>query len=184
MSAVKKLVTCSIASILGAIAVYFPMQLTTSENGLRHIAKWEACVSCTYKDSIGINTIGLGATRGADGKPVKDNVTLSDKQVAELFVRDIKINEKCVNERLKGSKMPQQVYDMSVSLIHNNGCEGVTVNKRTGKPTLFAQHMRAGNYAQGCDRMLDFVNAGGKPSKGLINRRTEERLICLNGYPR
>lgn len=184
MAIKKRLVACSSAIVLGLVAKFYPQELSTSRQGQEFIAKWEACISCTYTDIVGVKTNGLGATRGLDGKPFKEGQTLSDKEVAQLFVRDLKVNEKCVNDKLNGSKMPQQVFDMAVSLVHNNGCAGVTWNKRANRPTMFAQYMQAGQWASGCNRFMDFVNAGGKPSQGLINRRTEEKWICLSGYPR
>lgn len=184
MAIKKRLVACSSAAVLGLVATLFPQELTTSKKGQEFISKWEACISCTYTDIVGVKTNGLGATRGLDGKPFKEWQTLTDKEVATLFVRDLKINEKCVNDKLNGSKMPQQVFDMAVSLVHNNGCSGVTWNNRANRPTQLATYMQQGQWAMGCNRFMDFVNAGGKPSQGLINRRTEEKQICLNGYPR
>lgn len=175
----KKLLTCSVGAILGLIASFHPGELKTSQRGLEHIANWEACIYCTYKDSVGVDTIGLGATRWLDGKTPAPGQVATDRQVAELYVRDIKVNEQCVKDRLNGNKMPQSVFDASVSMVHNNGCSGTTWNPRTQKMTQLRANALAGNWVGVCDRMMDFVNAGGKFSKGVYNRRFADRALCM-----
>lgn len=179
MSIKQRLAYCSIATVLGVIATQYPNELHTSQEGLAHIAKWEQCVSCTYKDHIGVSTIGLGATKDFDGKAPVPGRKLSDDEVARLFMRDIKVAEKCVIDKLNGRWMPQSVFDASVSLIHNTGCPNATYNRKAQRYTQLRFQAEAYNWNQVCYRMGDFIYAGGQKSTGLINRRTDDQRLCL-----
>lgn len=174
------LVYCSVASVLALVATLYPNDLKTSQAGLALIASYENCVSCTYQDHIGVNTVGIGSTRGADGKPVRAGVKLTDAQVAELFVRDVKEAEQCVIQYLNGRNMPQPVFDSTVSLVYNNGCYGTRWNKKANRPTWLARHAVAGDWENVCFRFSDFINAGGVPSQGLKNRRAKEQKLCIS----
>ena len=121
MSVKQKIAIGSIASVLSVIATMHPGELQTSERGLKHIAQWEQYATRTYLDSIGVPTIGLGATRWLDGKPPKPGQTADKFQAASLYVRDITVAEDCVRDRMQGNSMPQSVFDASVSLVHNTG---------------------------------------------------------------
>lgn len=180
MSAIRQsLVYCSVAAVLGIVTTVYPNDLQTSKAGLELIASYENCVSCTYKDSIGKNTIGIGSTRSLDGKPVPDNQQLSNDSIARLFVRDIKEAEDCVITYLNGKKMPQPVFDSTVSLVYNNGCYGTRWNRSANRPTFIARYAVSGDWNNVCYRLGDFINAGGVRNQGLVNRRTAEQRQCL-----
>lgn len=183
MSVKQKVALGSIASVLAVISTLHPNELQTSERGLKHIAQWEQYGTRTYLDSIGVPTIGLGATRWLDGKPPKPGQEADKFQAAQLFIRDIKVAEKCVMERLDGKYMPQSVWDASVSLIHNTGCAGATYNRKTKSKTNLRLQAEAHNWAKVCYRMGDFIYAGGKVSKGLVNRRTSDQKLCIEDLP-
>ncbi|APU00387.1 hypothetical protein fHeYen301_54 [Yersinia phage fHe-Yen3-01] len=180
MSAIRQsMIYCSVAAVIGIVTTVYPNDLQTSRAGLELIASYENCVSCTYKDSIGKNTIGIGSTRGLDGKPVPNNQLLSNDDIARLLVRDIKESEECVIKYFNGQKMPQPVFDSAVSLVYNNGCYGTRWNKSANRPTFIARYAVAGDWNNVCYRFSDFVNAGGVRSKGLVNRRTAEQKLCI-----
>lgn len=179
MSVKQKVALGSIAAVLSVISTMYPNELKTSERGLQHIAQWEQYGTRTYLDSIGVPTIGLGATRWLDGKPPKPGQTADKFEAAQLYIRDVKVAEKCVMERLDGALMPQSVFDASVSLIHNTGCAGATYNRKRNAKTNLRLQAEAGNWKQVCYRMGDFIYAGGVVSKGLVNRRAADQKLCL-----
>lgn len=181
MSVRQTMVYCSVATVIGIVTTLYPNELETSKRGLELIASYENCLSCTYKDHIGVGTIGIGSTRGLDGKPVKDGVKLTDQQVAELFIRDVKEAEQCVITYFNGEYMPQSVFDSTTSLVYNNGCYGTRWNKKANRPTWIARHAQAKDWVNVCYRFSDFINAGGQPSKGLKNRRAKEQAYCMEG---
>lgn len=183
MSVKQKVALGSIASVLAVISTLHPNELQTSDRGLKHIAQWEQYATRTYLDSVGVPTIGLGATIWLDGKRPKAGQEADKFQAAQLFIRDIKVAEKCVLDRLDGKYMPQSVFDATVSLIHNTGCAGATYNKkRKGKTNLRLQ-AEAHNWSQVCYRMGDFIYAGGKVSPGLKNRRAGDQALCIEDLP-
>lgn len=179
MGVKQRIIACSVGAVVALVGALFPGELKTSKRGQTHIANWEACIRCTYQDSVGVNTIGLGATRGLDGKAPAQGQVITDAQVAELFVRDLKVNEKCVMERMNGARMPQSVFDASVSLVHNVGCAGATWNAKKQTKTVIRLYAEKGNWPAVCDAMTQFVFAGGKKLPGLVNRRNGDKALCM-----
>lgn len=175
----QALIYCSMASVIAIITTIYPNELKTSQRGLELIASFENCISCTYQDHIGIPTIGIGSTRDLNGKPPVKGKVLSDDEVARLFMRDIKVAEQCVDTHFNGERMPQSVYDMVVSKVYNNGCYGARWNPKANRPTHFNRFAKAGDWYHTCERLADFVHAGGKKSQGLINRAAKEQKECL-----
>lgn len=175
----QSMIYCSVAAVLGIVATVYPNDLEVSPDGLKLIAGYENCVSTAYKDHIGKCTIGVGTTRDINGKPIKMGTKVTDQEAAKLFVRDVKEAEQCVFQYMNGAKMPQPVLDATVSLVYNNGCYGTRWNRKTNKPTYIQRYAVAGDWYNVCYRLGDFINAGGKPSQGLINRRAAEQKHCL-----
>lgn len=171
------------------VAAYFApnMQESTdgprqiSREGLERIVKSEGCVYCSYKDSVGVWTAGVGATRGLDGKRLSGPVELSDAEIAMLLRRDIRVSEQCVSDKMNGWSMPQSVYDSMADLVFNVGCRNATYNTKRKAPTSITTLSLRGEWAGACGHLTDFVWAGGKRSAGLVNRRTDQRAYCLSG---
>lgn len=180
MATIKKtLVFCSVSAVLGLLTTVYPNDLKTSPEGLKHIASFEKCVSCTYEDAVQKKTIGIGSTTSFDGRAPKDGERLTEAQIALLFGRDIEKAEQCVMSRMNGEYMPQSVFDASVSLVYNVGCQGTTWNAKYKRNTNIALQAKARNWQQVCYYMGDFVYGGGKKIPGLVNRRTGDQALCL-----
>ncbi|SGA03419.1 prophage lysozyme; Phage lysin [Yersinia phage phiR8-01] len=165
---------CSVAAVLGLVSTLHPNELHTSQAGLELLSGYEDCRLSAYKDSIGVPTIGIGAT-----KSVCMGQVISLEEAAAMFVRDVKEAEQCVITHFNGKAMPQPVFDSTVSLVYNNGCYGTRWNKKANRPTFIARYAVSGDWYNVCYRLGDFINAGGKPSNGLKNRRAKEQTHCL-----
>lgn len=152
-----------------------------SRDGLERIVRSEGCMYCSYKDSVGVWTAGVGATRGPDGKRLSGPVELSDAEIAMLLRRDIRVSEQCVSDKMSGWEMPQSVYDSMVDLVFNVGCRNATYNTKRKAPTSITTLSLRGEWAGACGHLTDFVWAGGKRSAGLENRRTDQKAYCLSG---
>lgn len=177
MSAIRNTVVgCSVATALGLVASLFPNELRTSKEGLALIGKWESCTLTAYRDHVGVPTIGIGSTKGVCMGKVIDL-----REVALRFKEDVLEAEQCVDKYLNGRGMPQPVYDATVSLVYNNGCYGTRWNKKAGRATYIAKYAQRGDWLKVCYHLGDFINAGGKPSKGLVNRRAGEHAHCIKG---
>lgn len=179
MSIRQTLTYCSTGAILTLLATVYPTELKTSQKGLELIAEYEACVSCTYKDQVGVTTVGIGSTRDINGKPFKIGSKLSNDTIAQLFIRDVKSSEKCVQEHFNGNAMPQSVFDSTVSLVYNTGCYGARYNTKAKRPTAIARYATSGDWSSVCYRLSDFRYAGGVVNKGLENRRAKEQTHCV-----
>lgn len=175
----QSIIYCSVAAVLGLLTTVYPNELSTSKEGLAFIAKWENCTTTVYTDIVGVCTGGVGSTRGLDGKPLARGGSLTLEEVTRLFMRDVKDAEWCVFRYFDGMNLPQPIFDSVVSLVYNNGCYGTRWNKKANRPTSIQRAATGGDWEKVCYHIGDFINAGGKPSKGLINRRTEEQRMCL-----
>lgn len=157
---------------------YGPRQI--SKEGLERIVRSEGCMYCSYRDAVGVWTVGAGSTRGLDGKRLSGHVELSDAEVATLLRRDIRMSEQCVSDKMNGWAMPQTVYDSMVDLVFNVGCSGSTYSAKRKAPTSITALSLRGEWAGACGHLTDFVWAGGKRSAGLENRRTGQKSYCLS----
>lgn len=168
-------VGCSVAAVLAMVATFHPNELRTSQAGLELLAGYEDCRLAAYKDHVGVPTIGVGSTKGVCMGQVIDVA-----KAAEMFVRDVREAEQCVITHFNGKAMPQSVFDSTTSLVYNNGCYGTRWNKKANRPTWIQRYAVAEDWSNVCARHMDFVNAGGQRSQGLVNRRTKEIQHCVS----
>jgi lysozyme len=123
-----------------------------------------------YRDVVGVPTVCFGETRG---------VKMGDKYTMEeckAMLGDALVDfEQGIRKCLKNpDAIPDPTYAASISLAYNIGQRafcGSTVRKR----------LDAGDIKGACDAFLRWNRAGGKVIKGLVNRREEERELCLRG---
>lgn len=74
--------------------------MNVSRNGLIALARHEAVVLSTYKDSVGVLAIGVGHTAAGDPQPTK-GLTLTPAEAIDLFRRDLAKYERHVAEAVK-----------------------------------------------------------------------------------
>ena len=179
-----KLVKCSIPLVLSAIVAAYPPSSEESQHidkvGIEFILKEEGCSLCAYSDVIGKSTIGVGATRDSSGKAIRDNLTLTEEDVARLFIRDLKDVEYCLDSSLQGQLMPQSVYNAAGSLVFNIGCRGVTVNKNSSF-TRLKQSAEKEDWPRFCSHITDYKYVGRKMNVAIMERRMREKTLCLSG---
>lgn len=177
-----RIVRCSIPLVLSAIVAIYPPSTEDAQHinkdGIEFILKEEGCSLCSYQDLVGKGTIGIGSTRGLDGKPVPTNLVLTEEDVARLFVRDIRSVEACLDNKLSGQTMPQSVYNAVGSLIFNVGCSGTTVNKN-GSYTRLRQAAEKQDWLRLCSHITDYKYVGKKPNPAIMERRMREKTMCL-----
>lgn len=135
--------------------------MTTSQNGIELITKWEGLKLTAYKCPAGVWTIGYGHTKG-----VKKGDTITKAQAIEYLKSDLKTAEKNVTKFSKYN-WSQNEFDALVSFAYNIG----SINQLTANGTR--------TKAVIADKMLLYRKAGGKVLKGLENRRREERALFL-----
>ena len=153
-----------------------PGALRTSQEAQIKIATWEDCRATPYTDIAGVATVGCGSTGNVQKR------LYSEQEVARRWVNDMQRAENCINQNFQGAVMPQSAFEAMTDAAFNLGCSGLMwFRGRNGKPlrTTIWKQAQAHNWALMCGRLTDFVNAGGKRSQGLINRRSDFRTWCL-----
>lgn len=119
-------------------------------------------------------TIGWGSTKGLDGKPFALSYVITPAEADWLLERDLAKYADEVKMALGPSlaSTSQSQFDAMVSFHYNTGA--------IARATLTRKH-RAGLYDEAALEFGKWINAGGKPMKGLIRRRAAEAKLYRSG---
>ena len=172
MRNITKIVTsaiCSVGVIIGIIMSDYNDEIRTSRAGLEFIGNVEGCRKAPYHCPADILTVGIGSTSNIE------NRQYSDDEIAKLWITDIKNAEKCVYQYGNGKNLPQSVFDSAVSIAFNVGCTKIKSS------TLF-KYLREYKYENACYEFPKWNKSSGVVLSGLVNRRAQERSLCLNGF--
>lgn len=164
---------CSVAAVIGVVMTNYSHEIRTTEKGMAIIGNTEGCRRDPYICPADVLTVGIGSTE-ASGQKIEKNRKYSDKEIAERWVKDIQIAEKCVNLYGNGRSMPQGAFEAMTSITFNVGCGTMK------KSTLFKMANK-GYKPEMCEQFGRWVYAGGKKLNGLVKRREQERRLCLGG---
>lgn len=139
--------------------------LVVSASTLVGIALHEGYQSQTYRDAVGISTIGFGETK---------NVQMGQKTTPERALVTLLESAQSHGDQIKQCiKVPlyQNEYDAYVSFAYNVGtgsfCKSTLVKK-----------LNAQDYEGACKELLRWNRAGGKVLPGLTKRREQEYRLC------
>ncbi|MDY4594133.1 MAG: lysozyme [[Pasteurella] aerogenes] len=138
-----------------------------SERGINFIKSEEGERLTAYQDIVGVWTIGVGHTGYVDNKPVSKGMKISQDKSRELLLKDLRRFEKTINDSVK-VPLKQNQYDALVSLAFNIG-EGAFAR------STLVRKLNALDYQGASVQFLVWKNAGGRVSKGLLNRRKREK---------
>lgn len=134
------------------------------------VGAWEGVRTVAYRDIVGIPTVCFGETRGVK---MGDRYTLDECKV--MLGDGLVEFERGMRACLKNpDAIPDKPYVTFLSLSYNIGTRafcGSTVARRAN----------AGDIRGACNAIPMWNKAGGRVVKGLVNRRAEERQICLEG---
>ncbi len=142
---------------------------TTSSPMRRMIETWEGCVLSTYRDSVGVATIGFGHT----GPDVTEGLTITQDQADALLGSDLQRFEHDVNA-VCGPSTTQNQFDALVSFSYNLGFGSLQ------KSTLLKLHVM-GQYVAASAQFGLWNHAGGQVLAGLTRRRAGERAVYESG---
>ncbi len=134
------------------------------------VKPWEGMETQVYADIVGVPTVCYGHT-GKDvllGQPKRTMAECNRLLEGDLATAYAAV-KRCIPEPL-----PAPTEAALVSFVFNVGPSGVC-------GSTLQRHMRAGNIAQGCGQFMRWVNAGGRRVQGLVNRRTAEYRVCMEG---
>ncbi|MCW4596811.1 lysozyme [Pasteurella multocida subsp. multocida] len=170
MKHAKKITACSVAMIIAVVMSDYSNEIRTGERGLEIIGNAEGCAREPYRCPADVLTVGIGSTE-LSGLQI-ERKKYSDEEIAQRWVNDIKVAEKCVNDWASGKNLPQGAFEAVVSLTFNVGCSKLKYS------TLF-KHARNGNIKLMCEQFTRWKYANGKVLRGLEIRRQKERELCL-----
>lgn len=136
-------------------------------NGYKLIQKFEGLKLNAYQDSVGIWTIGFGNITYENGTKVKKGDKITQQRAEELFKYFADRFASNIDTKVT-VPITQNQFNAIVSLAYNIGVGAFSsstllkkLNKCSSDPTIRNEFLR-------------WVNASGKRSQGLVNRRTEE----------
>ena len=165
---------CAVSAII-AIVVSMDTGLRINQAGLELIGNAESCRRDPYMCPARVLTVGVGST----GKV--QNRRYADKEIAEMWVKDLRDAEKCINDKVKGNEMPVNAFSAMTSAAFNMGCVGImtyVTKEKKRVPTTIWKKAQARGWRGMCERLPDFNKAGGVELKGLTIRRTKEMELC------
>lgn len=135
------------------------------------VAPWEGFAARPYKDIVGKVTWCYGETQGAP-QPLYTQAECQALLVGRLpdYYEPIKACWGEASDRLLGDN--QRVAFLSSAYNFGVGafCKSSMVRL-----------LREGNVRAACEALMLYTRAGGKVIKGLVNRRSAERALCLKG---
>ena len=158
-----------------------PVHHELDERGMAFIIMFEGVENRAYRDSAGVWTIGIGHTAAA-GPPVPTSgMVLSDREVIEVFRRDIRKYEAHV-KRLVKVPITHEQYCALVSFCFN-------VGPGNFERSSMLRELNAGNYHRVPAKLMLWVkatvNGKKKTLRGLVRRRRAEgRLFSKGQWPK
>jgi len=137
-----------------------------SDAGIALIQEFEGLRLASYRDPVGVWTVGYGHTKTA-----RPGQRISIEQAEQLLRDDLAVFEACVRRAVL-VELNQNEADALISLAFNVGCGAVA------RSTL-VRKINAGDRKGAADEFLRWDKAGGKRLQGLARRRRAERELFL-----
>ena len=133
------------------------------------VAQHEGLALGTYIDPVGIITSCYGHT----GKELKLNQKFTESQCLDQLAEDLSKHDK---EMIKYIKVPvsDQEHAAYLSFSYNVGVGNF-------KSSTLLKLLNKEKRVEACNQLTNWVFAKGKKLKGLVNRREEEKNLCLSG---
>jgi len=132
-----------------------------SDAGLELIKRWEGLRLQSYRDAVGVWTIGYGHTHTAG-----PGQWISPEKAEDLLRRDVAWAERAVRDFVR-VPLAQNQFDALVSFVFNVGTGAFQ------RSTLL-RLLNRGRYGAVRAQLMRWINAGGRPLRGLVRRREAE----------
>ncbi|MFO1202997.1 MAG: lysozyme [Tabrizicola sp.] len=133
------------------------------------IKQWEGRELVPYPDIVGVLTWCDGETRG---KPKAVYTHAECDLITEAAAAEF---EAAIRPCLPDA-LPPKTRAAFISAAYNIG-SGAFCRSSMSRRAL------AGDLRGACDALMLWTKAGGRVVKGLVNRRTAERKLCLEALP-
>lgn len=143
------------------------------ELAVAFIGRWEGLRLEAYQDIVGVWTVCYGETKG-----VRPGDVYSKDECDKMFAREIQsyreemrgyFSDKALSDYLP---VPREVA--FVDLGYNVGTHGAGNSTAT-------KRLNAGKINGACEALTWWNKAGGRVIRGLVNRRSDARELCMRG---
>lgn len=154
-----------------------PVQMSLSPAGMEFIMKHEGMRTKAYKDSAGIWTICVGATRDMNGYPVRQGLTYSIEDCLALLDRDTQDSVRATQKNIRVPMLANE-FDAVTSFNFNVGGGALSASKLRKvingdvKGDVYSEFLR-------WDKIT--VKGVKQRSPGLHNRRVAEANLYTTG---
>jgi lysozyme len=132
------------------------------------LCKFEGCKLDSYRDSVGVATIGYGHT----GPDVRIPMSITPERAEELLEQDLARFETGVEALIGGAATSSDQFSALVSLAYNIGIGNLSTS------TVLKRH-KLGNAMGAANAFLMWNRAGKQILAGLTRRREAERALYL-----
>lgn len=139
-----------------------------NQQGLHLIKQFEGCRLSSYKDQVGVWTVGYGHTGG----DVYRGLNITQNEADSLLEVDLEKFESQV-EDLVTCPLNDSQFSALVSFAYNLGINSLA------RSTLL-KLVNQSNFYDASNEFLKWSNAGGIHSPGLLRRRTAEKALFLS----
>lgn len=140
---------------------------TTSPAGIALIKQFEGLRLDSYRDSVGVWTVGWGTTHGAE-----PDQHITEEQADAMLQTELQHVEGVLNAAITYQELKQNQFDACASFTYNVGAGNFT------KSTLHKK-LNAGDIAGAAQEFPKWDHAGNAVLQGLLNRRLAEQEMFL-----
>ena len=156
--------------------------LSLSAAGLVSIVAYEGWAPMAKPPLAGdVPTVGFGATRRADGSPVRAGDTLTPPAALALAARQLRDEYEPALRACIAAPLTQGEYDAYTSLAYNIGTKAFCAS-------TLVRRLNSGDYTGACAEILRWKRFRGRDCSqprsgcaGLWARRQAENRQCLGG---
>lgn len=152
------------------------MTRPTPADAIALIKRFEGWSARPYLCPAGYWTIGYGALRGIDGRPItRSSAPISQADGEMILVRDLRLFERAVLDLIP-VPLTEGQYGALVSFTFNLGPGRL-------KASTLRRRILGGDMIGAADEFGKWVMGGGRRLPGLVSRREAERLLYLRPDP-
>lgn len=143
---------------------------TTGNGGIALIKQYEGLRLTTYKDAVGIPTIGYGHVENPN--PPGGTRTITAEAAEQILREDLQRFEHDVNNMLT-VEVTQNQFDALVSFAFNLGPANL-------KSSTLLRKVNSGDFNGAAEEFPKWNHAGGQVLAGLTARRNAEKNLFLS----
>lgn len=130
------------------------------------VVKWEGIRNDPYNDIVGVKTVCVGETHVVMRRyTTPECLAMLNKALTSKYAADVARCTPIIADK-------PYLFAASISLAYNIGTNAYC-------RSTVARRFNAGDFVGACNGFLAWSYAGGKQIPGLLNRRRDERRLCL-----